>query len=366
MPDKDFSEIQLAEEGLGLERLNPDGDVILLVEGQSTGQFLVSSKILSIASPVFAKLFGSNFHEGMQMAKSSRPTIPLREDDPVAMRTILRILHHQEPEQVEPMNAERLAIFAIHCDKYDCVKALRPWILIWFNDFQSTVTAGVDHGYLLLAAHLFRSAEQFSRISMKAQTQLSPNFLAEWDMIDMLDLLPEGVQSNAHLHALHLEQTVSQLTGALAYRIEKLLDQIHAELHSVEGLLRRNQRGYEMQGLVCMCCGRTHPSAARKCHPCSNRILYDKYCTSDYRVAEYFAALRESNLWPSLEPFQNCSADEIALRISRIRVNLRHSCQATSCPLDSELNMLVGEANMITGSVKGLDLFPLHQTLPNS
>lgn len=130
MPDKDFSEIQLAEEGLGLERLNPDGDVILLVEGQSTGQFLVSSKILSIASPVFAKLFGSNFHEGMQMAKSSRPTIPLREDDPVAMRTILRILHHQEPEQVEPMNAERLAIFAIHCDKYDCVKALRPWILI--------------------------------------------------------------------------------------------------------------------------------------------------------------------------------------------------------------------------------------------
>lgn len=67
----------------------------------------------------------------------------------------------------------------------------------------------------------------------------------------MMDLLPDGVQIE------------------LADRIEKLLHQIHAELQSVEGRLRDNKKCYVMQSLVCMCCGRTHPSSARKCHPCS-------------------------------------------------------------------------------------------------
>jgi hypothetical protein len=64
MSDKDSSEIQLADEDLDLERIDPDGNVILLVEGQSTAWFLVSSKILSMASPMFAKLFDSNVYGG--------------------------------------------------------------------------------------------------------------------------------------------------------------------------------------------------------------------------------------------------------------------------------------------------------------
>jgi hypothetical protein len=201
MSDKDSSEIQLADEDLGLERIDPDGNVILLVEGQSTARFLVSSKILSMASPMFAKLFDFNFYEGIQMANSSCPTISLREDDPAAMRTIIRILHYQEPEQDNPMDAETFAILAIHCDKYDCVKALRPWIFKWFSEFQSIATAE-EYGYLLLAAHLFRSAEQFSRVSVKAQTRLSSKFFTKWEMVDMMDLLPDGVQSKTHLYNL--------------------------------------------------------------------------------------------------------------------------------------------------------------------
>jgi ribosomal protein L40E len=80
---------------------------------------------------------------------------------------------------------------------------------------------------------------------------------------------------------------ISRSTGELADRIEKLLHQIHAELQSVEGRLRDNKKCYIMQSLVCMCCGRTHPISARKCHPCSNINLLVKYCTSDYRIAEF-------------------------------------------------------------------------------
>ena len=150
--------------------------------------------------------------------------------------------------------------------------------------------------------------------------------------------------------------------GELADRIEKILDRIHTELQSVEGRLRDNQAGYPMQGLVCMLCGRTHPDTARKCHNCNNRNLIDKYCTSDSRVAEYFAALRKSRLWPSLEAFQNFSVDEIASLISQARWAPGHSCRTASCPLISQLDRLNKSVSRIIGEVEGIDLYPLHQT----
>ena len=79
--------------------LDPDGDVVLVVESQNVKRFLASSKILSLASPVFSKMLSSNFREGMQMAVSYRPTIVLHDDDPFAMKTMLGIFHHKELDE---------------------------------------------------------------------------------------------------------------------------------------------------------------------------------------------------------------------------------------------------------------------------
>ncbi|KAE8371688.1 hypothetical protein BDV26DRAFT_286588 [Aspergillus bertholletiae] len=337
MPDDSSSQ---ADGAFDLERIDPEGNVILLVEGQSTARFLVSSKILSMASQVFAKLFNSKFSEGIQMTHSTCPTISIHGDDTAAMRTIIRILHYQDPPQDNPINAESFAIIAIHCDKYDCIKALRPWTFKWFSDLQSIATAE-EYGYLLLAAHLFRSAEQFSRISVKAQTRLSSKFLLEWAAVDILNYLPNHVENE------------------LVNRIEKLLCHIHTELQSVENYLRNDQWGYIMDGKVCMNCGRTLPDTAKRCRPCSSSDLRVKYCTGDSRIADYFAVLRKSRLWPSMEYFHSCSATEITLRISQTKAALRHSCQAVSCPLELELDELVRNVNGIIGKVKGLELYPL-------
>ncbi|KAE8136573.1 hypothetical protein BDV38DRAFT_249286 [Aspergillus pseudotamarii] len=345
MSEKDLSQVQPADEGLSLEQIDPDGNVILLVEGRSTAQFLVSSKILSMASPMFAKLFDSNFSEGIQVASSSCPTISLHEDDTAAMRTILRILHYQDPTQDNPITAEAFAVLAIQCNKYDCIRAICPWTFKWFSDLEAIKTAE-EYCYLLLAAHFFRSEEQFRKISARAQVQLSSSFCVKWETLEIMDLLPDDMKNE------------------LVDRIENLLNGIHAELQAVEDLLRKSQKYYIMDGLVCPNCARTHPSEARKCHPCKNGDLITKYCNSDSRIAEYFAILGKANLWPSVEPFQSCSATEIALRISQSAQILRHSCQGLWCPLQSELNMLVRKVNGIIGSVKGLDLYPLHQTSP--
>lgn len=209
MSDQDSNQVQPPGGEPDLERIDPDGDVILLVAGPtSKARFLVSSKILGMASPMFAKLFNPNFHEGAQMASCICPTISLHEDDTTAMRTIISILHYQGPPQSDEMSAKDFATLAIHCDKYDCIRALMPWTYKWFNDFQHIKTAE-DYGYILLAAHFFRSSAEFSQISAKAQTQLPLSFSTEWDKVDMLDLLPDRVQSESYPYILEASQPSS-------------------------------------------------------------------------------------------------------------------------------------------------------------
>lgn len=198
LSDQESNQTQPANGEPDIERIDPNGDVILLVKGPtSAARFLVSSKILSMASPMFTNLFSPKFSEGAQMASCSCPTISLYEDDSAAMRTIISILHFRGPPQGDAMSAENFAMLAIHCDKYDCVRALSPWTFKWFNDLRS-ITNAKDYGYLLLAAHFFRSSDEFSRVSVEAQIQLSSDFSATWETVDMLDLLPYGVQGESY------------------------------------------------------------------------------------------------------------------------------------------------------------------------
>ena len=173
--------------------LDPNGDLILVVEGQNAKRFLVSSKILSLASPVFSKMINSNFREGTQMKENNCPMISLHEDDSHAMMTMLGVFHYKEPDPEVPMTAKQLADLAIHCDKYDCVKTIKPWILTWFSNFQHELVEE-EYGFLLFAAHFFRAAEKFSELSAKAQINLSTSSFDKWDSLDILDFLPGGLR----------------------------------------------------------------------------------------------------------------------------------------------------------------------------
>lgn len=137
---------------------------------------------------------------------------------------------------------------------------------------------------------------------------------------------------------------------------------MHYELQSVESSLRDIARGYPIRKLVCMGCGRTHPNLAKQCHPCHNNDLIPKYCTTQYRVAEYFEALRRAELWPSLEPFRSFAASDLAFRVACAKTDLRHDCAAgTWCPLKLELEALDKRIHAILDGVTGLDLCSLHQ-----
>jgi ribosomal protein L40E len=141
----------------------------------------------------------------------------------------------------------------------------------------------------------------------------------------------------------------------LTNRIRETLDEMRGELESVETRLRQSQRCYRMQGKLCFGCGRTLPMAAKKCHPCFNSTLEQKYCTTELRIADYFDILRTSELWPSTEPFRKCSITDIASRFACLKRDLRHQCDmASECPLHFALEELSKKVDRIKKAVPGL------------
>jgi len=179
-----------------LKSLDKDGDAILSIEDLSTHntiQFLVSTKVLSLASPVFAKMFGPDFEEGHQLRREGLVHVRLGDDDATAMEIILKAVHYNYTKQLDAIDAEGLASLAIHCDKYNCRDALYPWISYWFNSFEQRTLSSQDLGFLVLAAYKFGERKHFADISTRALRELPLHFSTTWQSYEMFNLLPKIV-----------------------------------------------------------------------------------------------------------------------------------------------------------------------------
>ena len=122
--------------------LDVDGNAILDIEdlrSHKTVEFHISTKVLGLASPVFAKMFGPHFEEGHRVRRAECPHIKLHDDDPHAMEATLRTLHYQGINQLRAIDAEMLATVAVHCDNYDCINALSPWLSYWLTNLENTI-----------------------------------------------------------------------------------------------------------------------------------------------------------------------------------------------------------------------------------
>ncbi|KAF8253357.1 hypothetical protein K440DRAFT_642325 [Wilcoxina mikolae CBS 423.85] len=118
--------------------IDPAGDVtirLITTDSSDSEQKLttvqVSSKCLSLASPVFAAMLRPTFLEGSQLHDTGSVTIDL-EDDPKAMLIILQALHLRGREVPEKTpDIDTLLNMALIVDKYDLRAALLSWIGSW-------------------------------------------------------------------------------------------------------------------------------------------------------------------------------------------------------------------------------------------
>lgn len=153
--------------------IDHNGDVMLEL-GES--HLLVSSKVLSLVSPVFAAMFKPQFKEGIQSHSSSNgpSKIPLPEDDAKAFTLLCNVIHYRVEEIPGKPDIPCIENLAIICNKYGCIRALAHSGALWLRALSKDAPYK-DLSKLLLVAYILDLPDMFSRISWEVmQLQAGP------------------------------------------------------------------------------------------------------------------------------------------------------------------------------------------------
>ncbi|KAM5356554.1 hypothetical protein ACJ41O_003200 [Fusarium nematophilum] len=260
-------------------RLYANGDAILVIDHptKQPTKCLISSTILTLASPYFDALFGSKFREAASVQQGECPEITLQEDDPEAMEIILSILHYKHDKDFYKLEPVLLASVAQHSDKYRCNGVLRPWASTWFSATEGE-SDPKELGLLLTAAYFFRCETYISSVSKSVIPHLSLDFESEWAKDEVIATLP------------------SEIIDALATEISRLLDDMHMAIQDNERALRALTKVHVTGRNFCPECLRDLPPEAGQRRPCQVVGVAPLLCTAETRIAAYFSCLERHDL----------------------------------------------------------------------
>ena len=158
---------------LSAKNLDPDGEVIFKLADGSEVQ--VSSRSLSLASPVFRTMFSSKFAEGCAVTSASACNVPLPEDDPSAVTLLCMILHHR-PEVLEvTVGSKLMSDMATLADKYDCASSLALWSRLVLGE---RIRTHHEHAFLdglLFPTIVFDEPEYFQTVTKRMVYTMTHN-----------------------------------------------------------------------------------------------------------------------------------------------------------------------------------------------
>jgi BTB/POZ domain-containing protein len=123
------------------------GGRVRLVIGEEKTSAVVSRTALTILSPVFKAMLTGGFREASKDASE----IYLPDDDPDALLFLLRIAHVRFSDLPKRMSLKELYRLAIACDKYDTIRAARPFIEKYVEPFPCSVIDPGSEGWLFIA-----------------------------------------------------------------------------------------------------------------------------------------------------------------------------------------------------------------------
>jgi hypothetical protein len=138
-------------------------------------------------------MFSASFSEGQRLLVEECPVVELGDDDPKLMGLMLRVLHYQGSPKDYVMEAETLARLSIHCDKYDCTRALGPWVPTWLRNVGRKDDSAYALGFQILAAYTFGHSLEFRNKSRTATLQLTLSFVEAWEEERLFAILPSSV-----------------------------------------------------------------------------------------------------------------------------------------------------------------------------
>ncbi|TVY71521.1 hypothetical protein LSUE1_G005374 [Lachnellula suecica] len=179
-------------------KIDSAGDVLLIVgSAEPATRLLVSSKALSLSSPVFKAMFGPRYKEGSDLNLNCPTEVSLPEDDPEAMTLLCNCLHFRTDHIPRNIEFPLIKALAILCDKYDTGKAISAWSVLWFQKWE---TSKCEDGFegLLMAIYALDCAEAFAKISkMAILEQVGPFDTRK--ILDGFDMVPDSLLGRGKL-----------------------------------------------------------------------------------------------------------------------------------------------------------------------
>lgn len=171
------------------EVIDEEGDVLLR---SAIREFLVSSKVLALASSYFDTLFRSEFSEGCAMRNSAvLSSIKLSGDDPEALAVLLHTIHFSRKRRYLELQLDTQFNVAVLSDKYDCARAL-------YSDSQRWLTSASAEKHCI--SSLWKSTAvaylMYHPVLFAKQTSQLVQVLKADDLSGPLPLssLPDGLQ----------------------------------------------------------------------------------------------------------------------------------------------------------------------------
>jgi hypothetical protein len=152
-----------------------EGDLVLLV-GSDEIPIRVTSKVLSLASPVFAAMLGPSFAEGQALTdKDPRGrTVSLPNDDAEALTWLCQALHFKKKFSAI-VSISLMKELAILSDKYDMSIALSTWSELWLQKFEGSIEGSDAFPEVLWISYAFHNHQAF----WKASRELIFQYTAE-------------------------------------------------------------------------------------------------------------------------------------------------------------------------------------------
>ncbi len=173
--------------------VDPAGDLRLLVQhGEQQIIFQVSSKAMSLASPVWRTMLepAGPFKE----SQSDSGEIAFPDDDSEALLILLLACHLRFQDIPQELWYEQFLNVCILCDKYDCIALIRPWISRW-QAHQLHLAGPVIHGEWLFICWTTGDQATFERVARYyVKTSLADVWKQFIDRPKLLDAaIPPGI-----------------------------------------------------------------------------------------------------------------------------------------------------------------------------
>ena len=133
----------------------------------------VSSKHLTLASPVFKAMFQIEFKEGQQLSSHGHVELALPEDNPMALLVLLNLIHGKFRVVPRKLSLWMLTKLAILVDKYEILESTELLLNLWFEEFESNTASSITDDLLPLmcVSWVFKRSSIFKEVTQRAQLE---------------------------------------------------------------------------------------------------------------------------------------------------------------------------------------------------